>query len=195
MWNWQIDQPGLEHRFAERFRAQRSSGSCAAPNIGDLGGATCMAHEWWWSMALVMDILSWIWNLNLRTSARKIPIGSIWLVRSSCQVGTSQAMLSTQRRATWKVRAGNCSYFFIVFVSVPGELSTVCKLFLSSHSFGHVGSDSEWDFLLRCYVATLWVIQIRAHGHGMVHFEETVARKVLVQSYAWLKLLSMVMLF
>ena len=39
-----IDKLGPESQFAKYFRRQNPSGSCAARNIQDFGGATCMLH-------------------------------------------------------------------------------------------------------------------------------------------------------
>ena len=46
-WNWENEELGLENKFAERFGRQHSSGSCAARNIQDFGGATHMLYGWW----------------------------------------------------------------------------------------------------------------------------------------------------
>ena len=52
-WNVVIGQIWSENQFVERFERQNPSGSCAARNIQDFGGATCMIHGWWLWLTLV----------------------------------------------------------------------------------------------------------------------------------------------
>ena len=59
LWNWEIDNSGLQNQFAQRFAHHTLSVPCAARKIQVFGGATCMTYYGqYFCMMLLHRILS-----------------------------------------------------------------------------------------------------------------------------------------
>ena len=80
-WNFVVSQISSEIDFREGLRRQNPPGSCAARNIQDFGGATCMLHGWC-AWAWCMECWSWILDFYTWMSACHTNINLIWLVET-----------------------------------------------------------------------------------------------------------------
>ena len=80
-WNFVVSQISGETEFREGLRRQHPPGSCAARNIQDFGGATCMFHGWC-SWAWCMESSRWILDFDTWMGACHVQINSIWLVET-----------------------------------------------------------------------------------------------------------------
>ena len=80
-WNVVVSQITSEIEFREDLKRKNAPRSCAARNIQDFGGATCMLHGWC-AWAWYMESWWWISDFDTWMSAYHIRIGSIWLVET-----------------------------------------------------------------------------------------------------------------